>query len=429
MNPKPRNYFFSLTLIFALSISACNMPSGDPTATPTVEPQTVPSTGTGNISGAVWHDLCAIPTGPLPDPLPVGCISNGTGGAKANGVREGNEPGIPEVVVDLHMGDCNAPITASASTDLNGNYSFPNLAGGRYCVSIDLNNQTNQKVLIPGEWTHPLETTSMINIPGEVGNGLALAGMDFGWDYQFLPEVSAPPVESPTPVPPTLGPQGPVFVVDIAANCRSGPGTVYPILTTFPLATTLTLTGRNSDSTWWYAAMNASQFCWISGVTGHTNGNVGGLPVVAAPPTPIQPTGTPALTLTPGSSGNNPNAPVLSGSVVNNTPVYYPTSSCPGSNNFTVAIHVTDTNLSTVWLMYRLVTKAGSAGAWNQLNPNDNASGGLYGFNYELGKQMKAELGEDGGQIQYQFYAKDSDGNQSLYPSGNALNIPLEYCP
>jgi hypothetical protein len=402
------------------------MPTG---ATPTESTESPAETGTGSISGAVWHDLCAVPDGPLPNPLPIGCTPTGDGGVIANGNREADEPGIPDVVVDLHAGECSDPTTTSISTDANGTYSFPALAAGDYCIAVDLANPINQKVLIPGSWSHPTTVTSVVFLSETIDNGEALTGMNFGWDYQFLPEIGAPaftvtsdPLVAAATTTPTSAPQGTVFIVDTAANCRFGPGTAYQIITSYPIGSQLSIIGRNNNSTWWLIQVSSSQSCWISSVTGHTSGDTSSVPTVAAPPLP--PTATP--TPIPASSGDT-TPPTLSGPIVVYNALDYPTSNC-GPNLFNVAIRAYDDNLDSVWLRYRVIG-TGAPGSWNTLTPNDNASGGLFGFNYDLNAQFAGELGGADGSIQYQFFAKDRAGNQAEFPTGSVLSIPLTYCP
>ena len=420
--------FFILAL-FAASL-ACNMPGATPTPAeteaPTEEQPSNLSIGTGSLSGAVWHDLCAVPDGPLPNPLPIGCVPTGDGSAMGNGNREADEPGIAGVIVDLHADTCETPILTSITTDANGLYAFNNLADGEYCVDIDLANELNQKVLIPGGWSHPTTVTSLVFLSDTLQNNEAITGLNFGWDYQFLPEIgaiSATATNTPFPVSGSspANSSGPTFTVDTAANCRFGPGTSYNVITSYPVGTILPIIGRNNNSTWWLIQVSSSQTCWISGVTGHTNGDTSSVPVVAAPPLP--PTATP----TPVPSGDT-TPPTLSGPIAIYTDIFYPTTNC-AANVFQVAIRAHDDNLNEVYLRYRVLGNNGYVGSWNTLTPNDNASGGLYGFNYDLNAQFAGELGGVDGSVQYQFFAKDTAGNSASYPDGSVLGVTLTYCP
>ena len=92
---------------------------------------------------------------------------------------------------------------------------------------------------------------------------------------------SAPP--PPTQAPAT--PSGTVFVTDVGANCRTGPGTNYDKIASFAQGSFIALVGRNTESTWWVVKTGATN-CWISGTTGHTSGSLDNVVVMAAPPSP-----------------------------------------------------------------------------------------------------------------------------------------------
>ena len=83
----------------------------------------------------------------------------------------------------------------------------------------------------------------------------------------------------------TTTPNGIFFVTDVGANCRTGPGTNYDKIASFVQGSFIPLVGRNTDSTWW-VVLTGNVNCWISATTGHTAGQIGNIPVVAAPPTP-----------------------------------------------------------------------------------------------------------------------------------------------
>ena len=227
-----------------------------------------------------------------------------------------------------------------------------------------------------------------------------------------------------TSVPPlTVVPQasatpgGTFFVVDVGANCRSGPATNYDRIASFAQGTYLTPIGRNTDSSWWYIQSGNTK-CWISGSTGHTTGSVSSLPVVSAPPTPtVAVTGTVAA------------GPRLSDPVALVAELSYP-NNCT-SNTVSVAIRVTDNGngINSVWLSYRYVGDNGYTGNWHNVSPNDNAAGGVNGFNYAIGTEAATELGTQNGTFQYQFFAKDNSGTTSSYPNGSVLGVPIKYCP
>jgi hypothetical protein len=248
-----------------------------------------------SISGIVWNDECAIPDGPLPVPLPAGCVSDGAGSAHGDGIRQPGEPGIPGVQVELHWGGCATPPVASLITDAAGHYSFDGLLTfGSYCLAVRSLDPINLPILIPGQWTFPIGIVGADAFANAtVESGSILADKDFGWDYQFggLPT-------------PTAVSAGPAFVLDKNAFCRKGPGTMYVDVTAIPLGETVDILGRNQENGLWYyvlwAKFNAK--CWVSATTGHTLGDLSLIPFLAAPPTPTptpspvppKPTKTPA---------------------------------------------------------------------------------------------------------------------------------------
>lgn len=223
--------------------------------------------------------------------------------------------------------------------------------------------------------------------------------------------VTAQPL--PTTVLQTATPTGTFFVVDVGANCRKGPGTVYDKTGSFAAGTYVTIVGHNADNSWWLV-LNGASNCWISGSTGHTTGSLSGIPQVEAPPTPTTaPSAGPTL--------SDPQALVAEVSYPNN---------CT-SNTLKVAIKVTDAGkgIKSVWLAYRYIGDGGYTGTWHKVSPNDNASGGINGFSYAIGTEAAGELGTQNGTLQYQFFATDNSDNQTSYPSSSALGMPIKYCP
>ncbi|MCP4424304.1 MAG: hypothetical protein GY803_07435 [Chloroflexi bacterium] len=161
----------------------------EPEPTPTLSPSpTAEPTdpGTAAIEGMVWHDLCAV-SGDSEEIVPSeGCIAAADSESfQANGLVEESEPGLEGVVVNLGEGACPAEGLATAVTDAAGVYAFPNLNAGTYCVSIDALTAPNNDLLLPGGWTFPNSGESLATIALEAGQ--ATGGINFGWDYEFLP--------------------------------------------------------------------------------------------------------------------------------------------------------------------------------------------------------------------------------------------------
>lgn len=141
------------------------------------------------VSGYVWEDVCPYFDGPLPNPLPVGCILDPVDGLISDGIFSLGEPGIEGVTVRIEI-DCNYG-AFTAVTDASGFYTMsftvPANAGvsdQRICLSIDATSADNADILIPGWWTSPKTNSDVavieITIPVEQPNTV-----NFGWDYEF----------------------------------------------------------------------------------------------------------------------------------------------------------------------------------------------------------------------------------------------------
>jgi len=100
------------------------------------------------------------------------------------------------------------------------------------------------------------------------------------------------PVQPPTLVPPTvpastatLGP--PMFTADQNSLCRSGPSQIYAVRTSMNLGDTVKIIGKSAPpwDGWWYVEVLGSK-CWVWSGLGKTSGDLSGLQVVQAPPTP-----------------------------------------------------------------------------------------------------------------------------------------------
>lgn len=146
----------------------------------------------GEISGQVWHDLCAVAGGEGgEETVPSdGCVSLEDGGYQANGALEEEEPGIEDITVTLGQGECPSTGLDSATTAGNGAYSFAGLSPGTYCVTVDALAEGNGTILVPGQWTAPevADDSGAASATVDVVAGATSDEINFGWDYQFLPE-------------------------------------------------------------------------------------------------------------------------------------------------------------------------------------------------------------------------------------------------
>lgn len=80
-----------------------------------------------------------------------------------------------------------------------------------------------------------------------------------------------------------------VLTVETNCYCRSGPGLMYPAITSFPLGTKLQVLGSSDafGALWWQVQIpEREEPCWISGRVGQSSLPVGQLPQVPPPATP-----------------------------------------------------------------------------------------------------------------------------------------------
>lgn len=105
-----------------------------------------------------------------------------------------------------------------------------------------------------------------------------------------LPTVTLrPPDTSVLPTVPvstaTLGP--PMFTADKNSLCRRGPSQIYDVGTSMNLGDTVKIFGKSGPpwDDWWYVEVLGSK-CWVWSGLGNTIGDLSGVQVVQAPPTP-----------------------------------------------------------------------------------------------------------------------------------------------
>lgn len=168
---------------------------GEPTDLFTPEPtfeaiSTIPA-NTASISGIVWHDICMLQGGEGSAPVQPsdGCVPGIEGGFEANGIFEPGEPVLGDVLVSLGYGSCSeVDDYYEIRTSADGSYAFANLVAGNYCIVVDSLRSENS-TLLPGQWTAPAGSSnaSAIRVNITVMHGEQKTGVDFGWDYQFLP--------------------------------------------------------------------------------------------------------------------------------------------------------------------------------------------------------------------------------------------------
>ncbi|RLD08476.1 MAG: hypothetical protein DRI65_02080 [Chloroflexota bacterium] len=210
--------------------------------------------GESSISGRVWHDLCAVPYG-MPTSPPPGCIWLPGGGLGADGIYDPLEPGIGGVKIMVHDETCLAAgmiLTARVYTEANGEYTIPGLEAGTYCVWIYTPSPPNDSILIPGNWTYPVRNAYSVEVDVSPGVGEDVTDVNFGWDYEFLPE--------------PLIPYSYLCTVNMDAFIRRGPGTDFLPIKIVPEGEIFEVFAKSEieEPLWLFGKGIKGKFGWMS---------------------------------------------------------------------------------------------------------------------------------------------------------------------
>jgi len=135
------------------------------------------------------------------------------------------------------------------------------------------------------------------SIANSVAQTLAAGGIVPGVDVSTSPGA---PLSTPYPTL-TSTPEIPMLTVSQNTNCRTGPGTEYPKITTVDVGETAEVIAKDPYGTSWYIRNpdNLTGFCWLWGQYATISGNVAMLPIFTPPATPMPTfTSTPAVDFT-----------------------------------------------------------------------------------------------------------------------------------
>ncbi len=154
----------------------------------TFEIKATPAPNSASLSGFVWYDKCETTGGEGGQPLAPGpnCYKVSQYGYTGNGVVDSGETYTPNASIQLGVGACPSTGYAVAVTDSNGRYTFNNLPGGTYCLTLDPLYSTNVNIIIPGGVTFPAFglTGGKGYYDVSLGEGEAGTDYNFGWDWQ-----------------------------------------------------------------------------------------------------------------------------------------------------------------------------------------------------------------------------------------------------
>jgi hypothetical protein len=101
------------------------------------------------------------------------------------------------------------------------------------------------------------------------------------------PTATIPP--SPTNLPTPLGAS---IDLTVTANCRMGPGVLYPLSKVMDAGQNLPVLGRNELGDWVFVHSPENSDCWLSTANGKLNVSLDQITVHAYPPLPPTPTST-----------------------------------------------------------------------------------------------------------------------------------------
>lgn len=149
----------------------------------------------------------------------------------------------------------------------------------------------------------------------------------------------APPPPAPvldiTPTPTPTATLGPPFVIaSMNTNCRSGPGSVYDVVSYLLQDERAAVSGRDAASTWWWIdRLDGFGQCWVWDNLVAREGDFSQVPVVPAPPTPTPPdTEPPAVSIEHSPQGG--------GHPMTNEPVSFIASASDASGVAWIEIYV-----------------------------------------------------------------------------------------
>ena len=116
---------------------------------------------------------------------------------------------------------------------------------------------------------------------------------------QPSPSETLPPSKTPTPNSTPTEIFVSTGVSNGTINMRTGPDTLYPVLTQIAKGTELTLVGRNNDGTWLIIRTPDNQEGWVLTTLIETSIDISSLPITKAPPPPTLPPSIPTKTKKP----------------------------------------------------------------------------------------------------------------------------------
>jgi hypothetical protein len=196
----------------------------------------------------------------------------------------------------------------------------------------------------------------------------------------------------------TLTPQGCQLTLQMDANCRAGPSTVFEVRDILMQGENALGLGRSQDSGWFYVENPKSgKQCWLASSTVRVQCDVPALPVIQAPATV---TASPSATLTQPVAPPDTQSPAISNLEANPQQIVVESQSCTNySQTTTLSLRATDASgIAWVKLSWTIGAEQG-----------DTTASDLGGGNYQ------ATIGpvSTSGTLTIIILAQDTAGNQA----------------
>jgi len=212
-----------------------------------------------------------------------------------------------------------APVIIQAhASDADGISQFEFFIGEHKFTDVTAGGKNFEEAIVEWQPLEPGEYTLVVRTIDKAGNSGpdAKSQVSIGSNIEQIqtttnqpgaititpsPNVNNTPTKTPTPAAnltttttPLIAPSGCQVTLEINANCRVGPGTMYDVRDYLMIGENVQAIGRSQDSGWFFVQNPKSgKECWLASSIVQVQCDVAGLPVFQAPSLP---TTTPTAT-------------------------------------------------------------------------------------------------------------------------------------
>lgn len=150
-------------------------------------------------------------------------------------------------------------------------------------------------------------------------------------------------------------------------------------------------------------------------------------------PTAVESSGSetqPADSSSGDSSSADTQSPVIEAVRVNQETVYYGKASCGATALAVQALISDNVEVKSAYVRYRYngITGGGKMGEWQTANMTRNGATNQFGVQIDVQTDALKDLQGGNGSVEYQVFARDAAGNESAYPDGSILAVPVLAC-